>query len=130
MFKRLAVFIFSMCLWLSMSGCFALLVGGVAAGTGTAVWLSGKLTQEFHYPYEEVITATKKALAALNLDLVKETKEDAVTQIMTNYSDGREVWIDVRKVSEDSTKVEVRVGGVGSNKEAASKILKRIQGYL
>ena len=129
MFKKTIIFIFSGMLLLNIYGCFALFAGAVG-GTGTAVWLSGKLTQEFHSPYEQTITAAKKALKSLKLEITKETKEDTVTQLKSRYSDGREIWIDIRKIAEDSSKVEVRVGGIGSNKEAASKILKKIQRYL
>jgi len=60
----------------------------------------------------------------------KEAKEADVTQLRSKYSDGREIWIDIRKVTGDSTKVEVRVGGVSPDKAAADKILKKIQSYL
>ena len=129
MFKKTIIFIFSGMLLLNIYGCFALFAGAVG-GTGTAVWLSGKLTQEFHSPYEQTVAAAKKALKSLKLEITKEIKEDTVTQLKSRYSDGREIWIDIRKIAEDSSKVEVRVGGVGSNKEAASKILKKIQKYL
>ena len=123
------VFVFSGLLLLNLYGCFAL-IAGTAGSVGTAVWLSGKLTQEFHSPYEQTIAAAKKALESLDLALTKETQEDAVAQLRSKYSDGSEVWVDIRKVSDSSSKVEVRVGAIGSNKEAASKILKRIQQFL
>jgi len=114
---------------LSICGCMAILAGG-AAGGGTAVWLSGKLTQEFNATYERTIDAARSALRSLRLDVTKETKEENVTQLKSKYTDGKEIWIDVRKVADNSTKVEVRVGAVNSDKEAAAKILKRIQRYL
>ena len=129
MFRKIAVFVLSGLLLLNIYGCF-LLLAGAAGGAGTAVWLSGKLTQEFHAPYEQTIAAAKTALESLKLEIIKDTKEDTVAQLKSKYSDGREVWIDIHKVSEESTKVEVRVGTVGSNKEAAGKILKTIQKYL
>lgn len=129
MFKKIAVFVLSGLFLVNICGCVALLAGA-AGGAGTAVWLSGKLTQEFHSPYERTISAAKTALKSLHLEIEKETHEETVTQLRSKYSDGREIWIDIRKVSEDSSKVEVRVGSIGSNKDAASKILKRIQGYL
>lgn len=129
MFKRIAVFVMSGLFLVNICGCVALLAGA-AGGAGTAVWLSGKLTQEFHAPYERTISAAKTALKSLNMELEKETHEETVTQLKSKYSDGREIWVDIRKVSEDSSKVEVRVGTLGSNKEAAGKILKRIQRYL
>ncbi len=129
MFKKVIVFVLSGVFLFSICGCIALLAGA-AGGAGTAAWLSGKLTQEFHAPYERTISAAKTALKSLNLAIEKETHEDTVTQLKSKYTDGREIWIDIRKVSEDSSKVEVRVGTIGSNKEAAGKILKKIQSSL
>mgnify|MGYP003395171978 CR=1 FL=1 len=112
-----------------VSGCIPL-IAGAAGGAGTAVWLSGKLTQEFHKPYENTVNAAKQALRSLKLDINKETKQDTVTQLKSNYSDGKEIWMDIHKISEESSRVEVRVGTIGSNKEAASKILKKIEKLL
>jgi predicted lipoprotein len=113
----------------SMCGCLVLLAGG-AAGAGTAVWLSGKMTQQFNTPYEQTIRAAQNALTSLKLEVVKETKEENVTQLRSKYSDGKDVWVDIRKITENSTKVEVRVGVVNPDKAASEKIMKKIQIYL
>ena len=129
MLKNIMVFVFSGFLLVNMCGCFAVLAG-TAGGAGTAGWLSGKLTQEFHASYDRTINAAKSALRSLSLGLIKETRSAEITQLKSKYTDGKEIWIDVRKISEDSTKVEVRVGAVNPDKEASDKILKRIQRYL
>jgi hypothetical protein len=129
MLKKFIFLVFSLMLVANLSGCF-LFVAGVAGGAGTAAWLSGKLTQEFHAPFQRTVEATRLALKSLDLNVVKETQAESITQFKGDYTDGREMWIDVHRVDEYSTKVEVRVGGVNSDKEAASKILKRIQDNL
>ncbi len=129
MFIKIGMIVLVCLVSLSLSGCF-FLFAGAAGGAGTAVWLEGKLTQEFHASYQQTIDATKRSLSALRLDLVKETKDAAVTQLKSKYTDGKEIWIDIRKISDNSTKVEVRVGAVHPDKEAADKILKKIQWYL
>lgn len=129
MFKKILTWFFLGVLLLNMYGCFALFVGA-AAGTGTAVWLSGKLTQEFNASNERTINAAKKALRSLKLVITKEEKEINIARLRSKYTDGREVWIDIRKVTENSTKVEVRVGAVSPDKAAADKILKKMQRYL
>lgn len=129
MAKRITVFIFSGLLLLNIYGCFALFAGA-AGGAGTSVWLSGKLGQEFHSPYERTISASRAALESLKLEVTKETKEGDVTQLKSKYSDGKEIWIDIRKVTESSTKVEVRVGAINPDKEASDRILKSIQKHL
>lgn len=129
MVKKIGLLIFSGILMLNLCGCF-LFVAGVAGGAGTAVWLSGKLAQEFHASYHATKDATKSALQSLNLPIVKETAEEEMTQIKSSYTDGREMWIDIHRVTDESTKVEVRVGGVSSDKEAASIVLKKIGSFL
>ncbi|MDD4893876.1 MAG: DUF3568 family protein [Candidatus Omnitrophica bacterium] len=129
MLKKMALAVFSGFLLLNLCGCFVLL-GGAAGGAGTAAWLSGKLTQEVDASYDDSIRAAKSALKSLRLEMTKETREETVDQVMSKYSDGRTIWIDIHKVSETSTKIEVRVGGVPSDKAAASKIMDRILRYL
>jgi len=116
-------------LLMGMYGCVALLAGG-AAGAGTAVWLSDKLTQQFNASYERTIRATENALDSLKLGIKKQAKEENVTQFRSEYTDGKEIWIDIRKITDTSTKVEVRVGVISPDKTAAEKILSRIKRYL
>ncbi len=113
----------------STAGCFAIFAGA-AAGAGTAVWLSDKLTQQVNAPYERTVTASENALKAMNLPINKETHQARVAQLRSTYIDGKEVWIDVRKITETTTKVEVRVGAVSPDKEASAAILKKIQENL
>jgi hypothetical protein len=107
-----------------------MLAGAAAGGAGTAVWLSGKLTQVYNVPYEKAVKASERALAALKLKIIKETSEAQVTQLKSEYTDGKDIWIDIKKVTDYSSKVEVRVGGVSYDKDAAAKILKKIERYL
>lgn len=129
MLKKVGLFVFCGFLSLTLCGCF-LLLAGAAGGGGTAVWLSGKLTQEFNAPYDRTVRAAESSLRSMGLEIRKESREDHVTQLKSEYKDGKDIWIDVRRITDDSTKVEVRVGGVSPDKEAASKILKRIESYL
>ena len=129
MFRKIVTYVCSGMLLLNIYGCF-LLVAGAVGGTGTAAWLSGKLTQEFHSSYDHTVTAVKGALESLKLKVTKETHEENVTQFKGEYTDGKDMWIDVRRVTEDSSKVEIRVGAVTADKEAATKILKAIQSHI
>lgn len=113
---------------LNLYGCVALLAGA-AGGTGTAVWLSGKLVQEVNSSYEKTVQAAKSALKSMNLELAKETKAKEVTQIRSYYTDGRKIWIDIRPISLTSSKIEVRVGAF-SDKAASDVVLKKIVSYL
>ena len=128
MIKKTFIFITMVSFALSLSGCIFLLAGA-AGGLGTAVWLEGKLTQDFNKPYDRCVQAAKSALASMKLEIAKETATTEVTQLMSKYTDGKTIWIDVKKTTEAAARVEIRVGATG-NKEAASKILKKISFYL
>lgn len=128
MFRKLAGVLFSVFLLVNMSGCVALLAGA-AGGAGTAVWLSGKLTQEVNAPFQRSLNATKTALKSLRLKITKETIKEDVAQVMSNYTDGRTIWIDIHRIPDLRSRIEIRVGAVG-DKEAALKILTRIMKYL
>ena len=109
------------------SGC-ALLLAGAAAG-GTGLWLNGKLIHEVNVPFDKSIQAAKSALRSLKLEVTKETKADNVAQIKSTYTDGKTIWIDIHKVSETASRIEVRVGMI-SDEDASRIILNKIIKYL
>jgi len=115
-------------LLMNIYGCVALLAGA-AGGAGTAAWFSDKLTQEVNVPSDKCLSAVKSALKALRLQITKETVKEEVAQVMGKYSDGRTIWIDINRVSQRVSRIEVRVG-VPGDKDAARKILDKINRYL
>lgn len=129
MVKRLLAGAMSVFLLLSITGCVAMLAAG-AGGGGTAYWLSNKLVQRVESPYERTIEAAESALMAMNLEVKKKTVEKKVAQLKSEYTDGKEIWVDVRRLTDTSSRIEVRVGGVSSDKEAANKILNAIVSRL
>lgn len=129
MLKKIAGLIFAAFLLTNVYGCIALLAGAAVGGVGTASWLSGKLSQDVNGPFEKTLKAAKSALKSLDLNVTKETIKDSVAQVMSNYTDGRTIWIDIHRVSKSITRVEIRVGAAG-DQEAARKILDRIISYL
>ena len=129
MIRKISALIFVSLLLINVYGC--ILLAGAAGGAGTAVWLSGKLTQEVNAPFGRTITATESALKSLKLEVTKKTVEqEKVAQIMSKYTDGKTIWIDIRKATDASSRVDVRVGAIEGDKPAADKILKAIQRYL
>ena len=129
MFKRISVLVFSGLMLLNICGCVAV-IAGAAGGAGTSVWLSGKMSQDMNASFDKTIMATRSALKSMKLDVSKETVEKDVAQIMSKYTDGKTIWIDIRPITERSSKVDVRVGAVNGDEEASDDILKRIQKYL
>ena len=129
MFKKITASIFSVLLLVNICGCVALIAGGAAGGAGTAFWLSGKLVQNVNNPLEQATQAAKGYLQSRNLALVaKETISTghSVVQVRSKETSGEKIRIDIHKITETRSRIEVRVGTLVSNKEAADRILKGI----
>ncbi len=106
-----------------------MLLAGAAGGAGTAVWLSGKLSQEVNASFDRTVKAAKDGLQSMKLPIEKETVETEMAQIKSAYKDGRTVWVDVHRITEGSSRLEVRVGMTG-DKAAAEEVLNKIKRYL
>ncbi|MDD5432483.1 MAG: DUF3568 family protein [Candidatus Omnitrophica bacterium] len=128
MFKNFVVLIIAVFMLMNICGCVAV-VAGAAGGAGTSTWLSGKLSQEVNASYDRAIDGCKRALESMKLRITKETRKDEITQIKSNYTDGKTIWIDVRRISDRASRVEVRVGMI-SDKAATEKVLNQILKYL
>jgi len=128
MMKRIAVFIISVFFLVNVYGCLAV-VAGAAGGAGTAVWMAGKLKEDFRASQEACIQAVKSALGSLKLDVVKETVKFEVAQIISKYYDGRTIWIDIHRITKGSQRIAVRVGAAG-DKEGAHKIMEKIESHM
>jgi hypothetical protein len=136
MFKRFTLSLALLFCAVNLSGCFFLVVplvigvaGGVGVGIGTAKWLSDKLVEQVPYTYDKSVQGVKDGLADLKIAIIKETDKDVLTQISCNYPDGRTVWVNVAPVSKAVSRIEVRVGVWGGQKEART-ILDSILTHL
>lgn len=135
MFKKMVLWLVMVFCTLNLSGCFlivpaaVLVVGGVGIGIGTAKWMSDKMVEQVPFPYAKTIQGARDGAGDLKLEIIKETDTDKMTQISCKYSDGRTVWISVLHVSETVSRIEVRVGVWGGQKEARA-VLDGILGRL
>ena len=127
MIKKISLYILGFILLLNSYGC-VLLLAGAAGGAGTAMWLSDKLAQDVNVPLEKSVQATKTAFQKLDMSLNKETQTGDVAQLISDYA-GKKVWVDVHRVTENASRIEVRVG-IKGDEVAARKILDKILKYL
>ena len=125
--KRLAIFISAVLILANIYGCVALIAGGVAGGAGTAVWLSGKMVQQVDASLEQTTKAVKLTLQSSKSSIMtKESPEKGIIQVRSRDVDGEKIWIDIFKITDRTSQIQVRVGTVFSNKESADRLLKRI----
>jgi hypothetical protein len=123
--KSICLVLCSIALAFSTSGCLFLAAG--AAGVGTAKWMSDKVTMDVDRPRDKVAEAAKETFADLKIKLTKETRASDVTQILGVDAQGRKVWVDVRPVVDNLSKVNVRVGWINGEDDAHAILEKIVQ---
>ncbi|WP_319416636.1 DUF3568 domain-containing protein [Marispirochaeta aestuarii] len=90
------------------AGC-VLLAGG-AVGAGTYAYVSGNLKTTYDASLQQTWNATLKALQSLDLK-TDEEEFDAFTGVLKgNMADGREFYINLKKVTAETTEVAIRIG--------------------
>lgn len=92
-------------------------------------WIDGKISQGLDAGFSRVVQSAIRALKALELNVTKTeiTKDTAL--IIGEYLDSRTIWIDLRRISERSTQLGIRVSMQG-DKEASLRILEKIESLL
>ena len=128
MFRKISACIVGFLLLVNIYGCVALLTGAVAGGAGTAVWLSGKLTQYVNASLEQVEKAVKDSLPghALKIVVRENAAGETLAQIRSRYAGGEKISIDIHRISAVRSRIEVRVGTIINDKAAAERIVKGI----
>ncbi|MBW8781228.1 MAG: DUF3568 family protein [Verrucomicrobia bacterium] len=109
------------------SGC--LLVAAGAAGAGTVAYVRGELDASLAGSYDSVVKAANRALDDLQFKKINETKDAIKTVLVARTADDKKVRIEITKVSDTLTKVEIRVGVFG-NENLSRTILDKIQKNL
>ena len=112
----LQLFILSLFVPFLISGCVPLLIGGAAAGAGTAgtfFYINGELKTDYHASFDEVWTACEKTIAGMRGTEVIPEKEIAKGTINTIINDEK-VKFDITYKSKNVTTVAIRVGLIGN----------------
>ncbi|MBI2195198.1 MAG: DUF3568 family protein [Planctomycetes bacterium] len=110
-----------------LSGCAAVIVGA-AAGAGGAAYAAGNMDEVVGKPVLEVHWAAQKALQELQLPVLEDVGTLKV-KMKSKFSDGTEVWISLKKLSDTATRIRVRVGFKG-DEARSSNILRAIKQQL
>lgn len=111
-----------------LSGCVALLAGG-AAGGGALVYLNGDLAQTLHKPAPDLYIATMATLKDFHFKVLKDKHDQLTASIESKLSNGKKVWIKIDSVSEDLSKIDVRVGLIG-DRDKSGMILDSVDQHL
>jgi hypothetical protein len=120
MFKKSLVITFLAMITLNSSGCIF-----VAASMREFQ----KAKQDFNVPYAQALEIVKKALISLNLEFEEAVIKPDIAVIKGKYVNGRTMYIEIIKISDDESKIAVRVGTSDAGKIDAQKILEAIEQY-
>lgn len=110
------------------AGCSHLVIGG-AAGTGSAVYAGGQLSEDVNTTVPMVYEASVAALKERRLPVIEDSHNDVMMKITTRLADGTDVWVSGASISNGSSRIAVRVG-VDGNKHESKKILASINKRL
>jgi hypothetical protein len=119
-----------LCVYLSTlcSGCLALAVGA-AGGAAGAVYVMGKLKDEFNRPLPVVHDAAVAGMKDLELNLSEDKADKTSAHMESAFSDGARVWIDLESISDSRCRITIRVGLTG-DEVRSRKIYDAIKQHL
>ncbi len=111
-----------------MPGCVAIVAG--AAGAGSAVaYSTGELATEVPRSLEKTQDATREAVHGLGFALVSEKADALGAVFICRTALDKRVRIELGRVADGITKVEIRVGVFGDERVSLG-ILEKIRGGL
>ena len=108
------------------SGCLLLAAG---AGAGTVAYVRGELTASLGNELGAVAKATGRAVEQLKFAKISEREDALSAKFTTRTAQDKKIEIELTKVGEKLTKVQIRVGGFGDETVAMS-VLEKIKANL
>ncbi len=111
-------------------GCVAAAVGiGAAGAAGTIAYVKGDLEAIEAEELDVVYEATVKAVKDLELRLISKTKDALTATIYTRDAEDKKVTITLKRTTEQTTKLSIRIGTFG-NETKSRLIYQKIRDYL
>ncbi len=110
------------------AGCLWLAVGATGGAAG-AVYVMGKLEEEFTQPVPTVHKAAAAGIKDLDLPILEDKGDKVTAHLESEFADGKHVWIDLDLVADSRTKITIRVGVMG-DEVRSRKILAAIKRHL
>jgi len=105
---------------LNLCGC--VLVMGALADTA-------KAKQSLNVSYSEAVDIVKGALKTIDLRFESATIRKTIAEVRGKYTDGKTARILITKVSDNESRIAVRVGTTAAGKKDADQILQAIIKY-
>jgi hypothetical protein len=120
MFKKLSTLTLIVFISISFSGCIF-----VAASMREYQ----KAKQNFNVSYVKALEIVKKALISLDIEFEEAVIKPDIAVVKGKYTNDRTMYIEIFKISDNESKIAVRVGTSDAGKPDAQKILEAIERY-
>ena len=110
---------FVLSLLMFASGCVALAVGAVGGAAGVT-YAKGKLTDKLDAPVAQVHAATVMTLEEQGLPIHEDERYKMSANIKSESHDDKNIWINIDSINATSSKITIRVGATGNQRQSAS----------
>lgn len=109
------------------SGCLVAAAG--VAGAGTVAYIRGELSSTLDAPYENVVRASNRGIQQLEFAKISENKDALTAIIISRTADDKKIEVKVSKISDSTTRIQIRVGVFG-NEALSLTVLDKIKENL
>ena len=120
--RRIQLIALLCCFLIGLSACsrkwVAIGAAAAAVGAGTYYYIKGDLRRNYEAPMDKTWDATVKALEALKIN-VESKQNDALTGVINGkLADGKSLSVNLKRISESTTEVGVRIGTFGDRERS------------
>ena len=112
------------------SGCVLFLVGAAAgAGAGTYAYVSGELKGSESVSLDKAWNASLAAMKDLEFPITTKSKDALQAEVVARTSADKKIVVKLKKVSDKTTEIRVRVGTFG-DETLSRMILDKIKSHF
>lgn len=124
MLRKMTMMSVLLAMTVSVSGCFWLVAGGAAAGGAAYVMGEMKVVEEV--TLDKAVSASEDAIEDLEMTVRTSTKDAINGQVKSRTADNKEVIIKLRRQTDNTTEIKIRVGPFG-DQAMSQMILDKIR---
>ena len=111
-------------------GCVLLLVGGAAAaGAGTYAYVSGEMKGNEAVSLDRAYKASLAAMKDLQFPVTTKSKDALQAEVLARNSADKKILINLKKVSDSTTEIRIRVGTFG-DETMSRQVLEKIKSHF
>ncbi len=112
------------------SGCVLFVAGAAAAaGVGTYAYVSGELTGSESVSLDRAYSASQAAMKDLEFPVLNKSKDALQAELTARTAADKRILIKLKKVSEGTTEIRIRVGTFG-DESLSRMILDKIKSHF